>query len=89
MAKPKDVSVQALKLNDLMWFTVPGDFSGESALMIRNLLALKGSRAVVTGYNGGYVGYIIPSKYFYYETMNQGQWGGSDQQWGIMFRISC
>jgi hypothetical protein len=78
MAKPENVYLQALRINNLIWFTTPGDFSGESALLIKNLLAAKGFEAVVSGYNGSYVGYIIPGKYFYlnsYEPKGMGWFG--------------
>lgn len=78
MAEPENVYLQALKINNLIWFTTPGDFSGESALLIKNILSGKGYDAVVSGYNGSYVGYIIPGKYFYlknYESRAMGWFG--------------
>jgi len=78
MPLPKNVYLQALRINNLIWFFTPGDFSGESALQIKNLLAAKGYEAIVSGYNGSYVGYIIPGKYFYldhYETKLMGWFG--------------
>ena len=78
MPLPKNVYLQALRINNLIWFFTSGDFSGESALQIKNLLAAKGYEAIVSGYNGSYVGYIIPGKYFYldhYETKLMGWFG--------------
>jgi hypothetical protein len=78
MAQPENVYLQALRINNLIWFTTPGDFSGESALLIKNLMEAKGYEAVVSGYNGSYVGYIIPGKYFYlnnYEPKGMGWFG--------------
>jgi hypothetical protein len=65
MPLPQNVYLQALQINNLLWFFTPGDFSGELALTVSKLLAGKGYMAMVTGYNGSYVGYIIPGKYFY------------------------
>jgi NRPS condensation-like uncharacterized protein len=72
------VYLQALRINNLIWFTTPGDYSGESALMIKNLMTAKGYNAMVTGYNGSYIGYILPGKYFYlknYESKDMGWFG--------------
>jgi neutral ceramidase len=65
MASPENVYLQALEINDRIWFFTPGDFSGESAILLRKLFDGKQYRTVVTGYNGSYVGYILPGKYFY------------------------
>lgn len=51
-----------------MWFTTPSDFSGEFALQIKDALANKGYHANITSFNGSYVGYIIPGKYFYFDS---------------------
>lgn len=78
MAAPENVYLQALRINNLIWFFTPGDFSGEMALLQKKLLAGDGFSTMITGYNGSYVGYIIPSKYFYmkhYEPMMMGWFG--------------
>lgn len=78
MPAPADVYLQALKLNKTIWFFTPGDFSGESAIMLRRLISGQGYNSIVTGYNGSYVGYIIPGKYFYldhYEPRMMGWFG--------------
>jgi hypothetical protein len=41
------------------------DFSGEYALQIKNALAVKGFKPNITSFNGNYVGYIIPGRYYY------------------------
>ena len=67
-----------LRLNNLIWIFTPGDFSGESAFQIKNLLAAKGFDSIISSFNGSYVGYIIPGKYFYlnhYETKLMGWFG--------------
>ncbi len=78
MPLPKNVYLQTLRINNLIWIFTPGDFSGESALQIKNMLAAKGYEAIVSSFNGSYVGYIIPGKYFYlnhYETKLMGWFG--------------
>jgi hypothetical protein len=78
MPAPENVYLQALRLNNLIWFFTPGDFSGESSNLLRRLMKGDGYRSVVSGYNGSYVGYIIPGKYFYldhYEPRMMGWFG--------------
>jgi len=78
MPLPKNVYLQTLGINNLMWIFTPGDFSGESALLIKKLLAAKDYDAIVSGYNGSYIGYIMPGKYFYldhYESKLMGWFG--------------
>jgi len=78
MAAPANVYLQALKLNNIIWFFTPGDFSGESALLIKKILKGKGFQAAVSGYNGSYIGYILPGKYFWlkhYETRTMSWFG--------------
>jgi hypothetical protein len=78
MALPKNVFLQALRINNLIWIFTPGDFSGESAVLIKKELAPEGFEAFVSSFNGSYVGYIIPGKYFNlnnYETRLMGWFG--------------
>jgi len=65
MPLPENVYIQAMLINNLVWVFTPGDFSGELALTFKKLMGGRGFQAMATGYNGSYVGYIIPSKYFY------------------------
>lgn len=78
MPLPENVYLQALRIGNLIWITAPCDFSGEYALQIKNALAAKGFSANVTSFNGSYVGYIIPGRYFYldeYESKLMGWFG--------------
>jgi hypothetical protein len=62
----------------MLWITTPGDFSGEYALLVKNSLAAQGFKANVTSFNGNYIGYIIPGKYYYideYEPKLMGWFG--------------
>jgi hypothetical protein len=60
-----DVYIQAARIGDLMWATTPCDFSGEMAINYKNAMSKAGYRALVTSFNGAYVGYIIPGKYYH------------------------
>ena len=60
-----DVYLQTARIDNLIWATSPCDFSGETALVYKNAMHKKGYRAMVTSFNGGYTGYIIPCKYYH------------------------
>jgi len=60
-----NVCIQAARIGDLMWATAPRDFSGEMAINYKNAMGKEGYRALVTSFNGAYVGYIIPGKYYH------------------------
>jgi neutral ceramidase len=78
MPFPQNVYLQAMRINNLIWFFTPGDFSGESAVLIKTLMAAKGYEAIVSSFNGSYVGYLLPGKYFYlnnYESKIMGWFG--------------
>lgn len=57
--------LQVFRLNDAVWISTPCDFSGELALGIKDFLRVRGSTAVITSFNGDYVGYVIPSRYYH------------------------
>jgi len=78
MPPPENVYIQAIRLDNMVWITTPCDFSGEYALQIKNALASKGFNANVTSFNGSYIGYIVPARYFYlneYESKLMGWFG--------------
>ncbi len=60
-----DVYLQAARIGDLIWVTTPSDFSGEMAIDYKNRMNKEGYRTLVTSFNGAYVGYIIPGKYYH------------------------
>ncbi len=60
-----DVYVQAARIGDLIWATSPSDFSGEYAIRFKDEMYKQGYKALVTSFNGTYVGYIIPGKYYH------------------------
>jgi neutral ceramidase len=78
MPPPVNVYLQAARIGNMVWITAPADFSGEYALQIKNSLEVKGFMSNVTSFNGNYVGYIIPGRYFYmdeYESKMMGWFG--------------
>jgi hypothetical protein len=73
-------SIQALMLNDLLWITMPCELSGEYAIDLKNALELKGINSGITSFNGHYLGYVVPAKYYYfdhYESRLMGWFGPS------------
>lgn len=60
-----NVYIQAARIGPLIWITTPCDFSGELAKEYDNLLCTSGYTGVVTSFNGAYIGYIIPGKYYH------------------------
>ena len=52
----------------LIWSTTPSDVSGETAIDYKNAMGQKGFRAMVSSFNGAYTGYIIPCKYYHYNS---------------------
>lgn len=60
--------VNIMRLDSLLWVGTPCDFSGEMAIDLKNLARRSGFSAVITSFNGGYVGYLIPGKYYHYDS---------------------
>ncbi|MCS7091215.1 MAG: hypothetical protein RMN51_03020 [Verrucomicrobiota bacterium] len=61
-ARPR-VELQAVRVKRSLWCATPCDFSGELALRLKGAMSARGYQAVITSFNGDYVGYVIPSKY--------------------------
>lgn len=57
--------IQAARIGDMIWATAPADYSGESARIWKNELLRMGFKGTITSFNGGYVGYLIPAKYYH------------------------
>lgn len=63
--------IQGVRVNDVVWLSTPCDFSGELALGMKDALRQRGGDLVVTSFNGGYIGYVVPARYYHlpaYET---------------------
>jgi hypothetical protein len=59
--------LQSLRINKFIWTTTPADYSGESALKNQNHLYKKGFHSTISSFNGNYIGYLIPAKYYHYD----------------------
>jgi hypothetical protein len=57
--------LQVFRIGDSVWLSTPCDFSGELALGIKDFLRTRGANAVITSFNGDYVGYVIPARYYH------------------------
>jgi hypothetical protein len=57
--------LQGLRLDDSLWFSTPCDFSGELALGVKDFLRPRGYHAVITSFNGDYIGYVILPRYYH------------------------
>lgn len=66
--KMESVYLQGLKMNDLVWLALPYELSGEYGLDLKNALELEGYDSVLSSFNGQYLGYVVPQKYYYYDT---------------------
>lgn len=78
MATPQNPYIQAIRLGNMVWISTPADFSGEYAVQIKNSLLAKGFQSNVSSFNGSYLGYIIPGRYFFmdeYESQTMGWFG--------------
>jgi len=68
MADMDPIYLQGLKLNNLIWIAMPYELSGEYGIDLKNALELEGYMSALTSFNGQYLGYIVPQKYYYYDT---------------------
>jgi neutral ceramidase len=64
-ARPPQSFIQVFCLDDAVWISTPCDFSGELALGIKDFLRARGRSAVITSFNGDYVGYVISPRYYH------------------------
>ena len=56
--------LQGIRLGNALWLSTPCDFSAELALSLKAAATEHQLAAVVTSFNGDYVGYVIPAKYY-------------------------
>jgi hypothetical protein len=70
--------LQVLRLNDALWLSTPCDYSGELALDLKAFAAPLDRRVTVTSFNGDYIGYVVPARYYsmnHYETRTMSFFG--------------
>ena len=68
MPELQSIPLQGLRLNDLIWLAMPYELSGEYGIDLKNALELEGYHSALTSFNGQYLGYIVPPKYYYFDT---------------------
>lgn len=72
------VYLTALRIGNLVLMGTPCDYSGELTPSLYALGKSKGLDVMVTSFNGGYIGYITPDKYYdadHYETQLMNWYG--------------
>ena len=57
--------LQVFRLNQSLWLSTPCDFSGELGLGIKASLRAQGFSTAITSFNGDYIGYVIPARYYH------------------------
>ncbi|MCD9014090.1 neutral/alkaline non-lysosomal ceramidase N-terminal domain-containing protein [Parachryseolinea silvisoli] len=65
------VYLTTLRMGNLIMLGTPCDYSGELTRPLDSLAAVRGQHAMVTSFNGGYIGYITNDRYYdrdHYET---------------------
>ena len=66
-----DAFLTVLRIGDVVMLGTPCDFSGEFNASLDSVASQRGYQAMVTSFNGGYIGYATPGKYYdidHYET---------------------
>lgn len=70
--------VTGLRIGNLLMLGTPCDFSGEFYPALDSAAAANGLQMMVTSFNGGYIGYVTPTKYYdvdHYETQLMNWYG--------------
>jgi len=78
--KSDNYYLQGLKIGNTIWMACPLELSGEIALDVKNALKQAGYNSMFTSFNGAYLGYVTPHRYFYdktYESFLMGWYGPS------------
>jgi neutral ceramidase len=74
--------ISSLQLGDILLLGAPADYSGEFMKELEQLAAKHQQKILVSGFNGGYMGYLTPSRHYMldaYEVRDMnfyGKWGG-------------
>lgn len=63
-----ETRLQAMRLGSAVWVSTPCDYSGELALDLQASVADLGVTVVPTSFNGDYVGYVVPTAYYGWNT---------------------
>ena len=57
--------LQAIRFGNRTWISTPCDFSGELARELKDFVRMRGGDTIVTSFNGDYLGYVIPARYYH------------------------
>lgn len=60
----QEVGMNALRIGDMVWIGTPCDYSGMLYGLSDSVAEKMGKNLIITSFNGGYVGYITPDKYY-------------------------
>ena len=63
LTEPQDLYIDVLKIDALTMLSTPCDFSGELVLDMEK--KIQHQNIMINNFNGGYVGYITPDKYYF------------------------
>jgi len=77
-------TLTVLRLGDLVMIGAPCDFSAEFYPAIDSVAHANGLRAMITSFNGGYAGYVTPSRYYdedHYETQLMNWYGPGNAEY--------
>ncbi len=64
--KERDTFFNAVLLGKEIFIGIPAELSGEIGLVLKALAFEKGLQLVPTSFNGSYLGYVVPGKYYHY-----------------------
>lgn len=70
-------TLSGLRIGDILFLGAPCDFSGELVPPLEQAVPDNAGKLIVTSFNGGYIGYITPDKYYNlkkYETRDMNFW---------------
>ncbi|MEO5979902.1 MAG: hypothetical protein ABIS36_17495 [Chryseolinea sp.] len=73
-----------LRLGDLVMIGTPCDYSGEFYPTLDSLASSRNVRVMITCFNGGYIGYVTPTKYYdreHYETQLMNWYGPGNAEY--------
>jgi hypothetical protein len=56
--------VTSLQIGETVLLGVPADYSGELLPSLEQQAARQGQQVIVTGFNGGYIGYVTPDQHY-------------------------
>ena len=68
----RDVVCNAGRVNNTLFFSIPGEMTSGLGLEIKQKADKLHSKALIIGYTNGYIGYIIPEKHYRLKTYESG-----------------